>query len=76
MLNRMFKDTYNSKYIRQSDKIQYTLGVVWVLTTVYLLGSSPGYYFFYWVSLMNTVMYAKRFIYFFQYDYQFYMIDY
>ena len=68
--------TYTAEYAHMSNKVNYVIGHFVLFITVYLLGASPGKYFFYWISFLTVALVAKRSILFKNLGYQFYMIDY
>ena len=67
---------YTPKYVKATDKVQHSIGVWFILTTVYMLAASPDKYFFYWIAFMQACLYVKRLIHFSMHKYQFYLIDY
>lgn len=68
--------TYTAEYSYKADKVNYVLGHFALLITVYLVGASPGKYYFHWISWFTLVLFAKRLILFYNLGYQFYMLDY
>lgn len=75
-INDLLSHTYNSKYVRNLDRTYYMFNLVCMFTTIYLLGASPDKYFFYWTLGMHIVLCFKRLVYFWQYDYQLFLMDY
>ena len=66
---------YTSEYMRTWDKRNYIIVAFMVLTTVYLLGASPGKYFLYWCSILQILLYVKRFVLYLQYGYEYIFVD-
>jgi hypothetical protein len=66
---------YSPLYIRLLDKMTFMVGIFIVLTTVYLIGASPGKYYFYWIGIIWPLLLIKRFFLFSKLGYQFYFTD-
>jgi len=67
--------TFSSEYAREADKINYAIGLLLTFMTVYVLGFSPGKYFFYWIAFIQVSLFTKRAILFRHLGYHFYLID-
>jgi hypothetical protein len=74
--SKMIDYTFSSEFTREADKINYAIGCVLTFFTTYILGFSPGKYFFYWVPIMTLGLFTRRSILFKHLGYQFYLIDY
>lgn len=75
-LDNFIDYTYTSEYARKADKINFIIGNLMIFTTIYLLGVSPGKYYFYWMASMLLTLFFKRSLLFKSLGYQFYLIDY
>ena len=75
-LMAIYEYTFTSEYVRQADKFYYNFSVFICLMTVYLLGASPGKYYLYWVTIIQAILYTKRFILFKHYGYHYFFVDY
>jgi hypothetical protein len=67
--------TCEAEYVQKSDRVQHLVNVFMIMMTVYTIASSPGKYFIYWSTFMQLALYMKRIPLYFQYGYQFMMID-
>jgi hypothetical protein len=75
-IDEMVDFTFSSEFTREADKINYAIGLALTFSTTFILGASPGKYFFYWVSVMILGLFTRRSILFRHLGYHFYLIDY